>query len=140
MFADELVGREAFEGLQSSAEVVCADEVSQVISQLIVVVVVEAFDGRLLGRPVPLPGNGLPSNRERDAFDLSIGPGVRDLGQPLLNLMFAADMVKDVLEGVDVPVVMGELDAIVRCPAGVCFQTPRAGQHDVEPVGHGGEA
>jgi hypothetical protein len=35
-----------------------------------------------------------------------------DLGQLVLNLMLAADTVKDVLEGMLVPVVIGELDAI----------------------------
>ena len=65
MFADELIGREAFEGLQSAPEVVGADEGVEVISQLVVVIVVEAFDGRFLDRAVPLPGNGLPANRER---------------------------------------------------------------------------
>ena len=65
MFADELVGREAFEGLQPAPEVVGADEVGEVISQRVVVIVVEAFDGRFLDRAVPLPGNGLPANRER---------------------------------------------------------------------------
>ena len=64
MFADELIGREAFEGLQSSPEVVGADEGVEVISQLVVIVVVEAFDGRVLDGAVPLPGNGLPANRE----------------------------------------------------------------------------
>ena len=44
MFADELVGREAFEGLQSSPEIVGADEVGEVLAQLVVVIVVEAFD------------------------------------------------------------------------------------------------
>jgi hypothetical protein len=113
LFADELVGREAFEGLQPSPEVVGADEVGEVISQLLVVVVVKAFDGCVLDRAV-------------HAFDLAVGPGVFDLGQPVLNLMLAADPVEDVLEGINVPIMIGELDAII-------------GEHDVEPVGHGGD-
>ena len=92
LFADEPVRREAFEGLQSSAEVIGADQVSQVISQL--VVAVEAFDGRLLDRAVPLPGNGLPANRERDAFDLAIRPGVGRFGQAVLDLVCVADHVE----------------------------------------------
>ncbi len=113
MFADELVGREAFEGLQPSPEVVGADEVGEVVSQLLVVVVVKAFDGCVLDRAV-------------HSFDLTIRPGVLDLGQPVLNLMLAADPVEDMLEGINVPIMIGELDAIIR-------------QHDVEPVGHGGD-
>ena len=38
--------------------------------------------------------------------------------------MLAADPAEDVLEGINVPFVIGELDPIVR-------------QHNVEPVGHG---
>ena len=43
LFADELVRREAFEGLQPSPQVVGADEVGEVISQLVVGVVVESY-------------------------------------------------------------------------------------------------
>lgn len=46
--ADELVGRESFQGLQSSAEVVVSHEVGEVASELLVIVVVEALDGRVL--------------------------------------------------------------------------------------------
>jgi len=52
LFADELVGREAIEGLQPSPEAVGADEVGEVISQRLVVVVVKAFDGCVLDRAV----------------------------------------------------------------------------------------
>ena len=48
-----------------------------------------------------------------------------DLGQPVVDLMLAADAVEDVLEGMNVPVVVGELDAVIRCPAAVCLQTVR---------------
>ena len=98
LFADELVGREAFEGLQSSPEIVGADEVGEVLAQLVVIVVMEAFDGRVLDRAV-------------HPLDLAIRPGMLDLGQPVVDLMLAADPIKDVLEGVYMPVVIGELDA-----------------------------
>ena len=52
LFADELVWRETFEGLQSSPEVVVADEVGEVTPQLFVVVVVEAFHGGFLDRAI----------------------------------------------------------------------------------------
>ena len=44
MFADELVRREAFEGLEPSPEFVGGDEVGEVLAQLVVLVVAEAFD------------------------------------------------------------------------------------------------
>ena len=95
----------------------------------------------------------MPANRERDALDLAAtrensppdcflvlaAPGVLDLGQPVFDLMLAADAVEDVLEGVNVPFVVGELDAIIRCPAMVCVQTMRLGQHDVDAVRHSGD-
>ena len=113
LFADELVGREAFEGLQTSPEVVGADEVGEVLAQPVVVIVVEALDGRVLDRAIPLPGSGLPANRERDPLDLAAprenrppdcflglaAPGMLDLGQPVFDLMLAADAVEAVLEG-----------------------------------------
>ena len=65
LFADELEGRGALEGLEAPPEVVGADDVGEVSAQLVVVIVVEAFDGRVLDRAVPLPGSGLAANRER---------------------------------------------------------------------------
>lgn len=88
-------------------------KLAKMISQLIVIVVVEAFHGRVLYGSV-------------HAFNLAIGPGVFDLGQPMLNLMFAADAIKDVLECVNMPVMIGELNAVI-------------GEDDVEPVGHGSD-
>ena len=109
LFADEFVGREAFEGLEPSPEVAGADEVGQMPVELVVIVVMEAFDGRVLDRAVPLPGSGLPANRERDALDLAAtrenrppdcflglaAPGVLDPGQPVFDGMRAADPVED---------------------------------------------
>ena len=37
-----------------------------------------------------------------------------DPGQPVVDLMLAADPVEDGFGGVNVPVVVGELDAIIR--------------------------
>ena len=98
MFADELVRREAFDGLQSSPEIAGADEVGEVLAHLVVAVVMEAFDVQwendppdrflirltFLDRAVPLPGSGLPANRERDPINLAIRPGVLDPGQPVV--------------------------------------------------------
>ena len=113
MFADELVRREAFEGLEPSPEVACADEVGEVTSQLIVVVVVEAFDGRVLDRAVHALDLAAPrENSPPDCFLVLAAPGMLDLGQPMIDLMLAADAVEDVFGGVNVPVVVGELGPI----------------------------
>ena len=141
LFADELVGRQAFECLQPSPEIIGADEVGEVTSQLIVVVIVEAFDGQrendspdrflirftLLDRAVhPFD---LAAFRGKGPPDLSFvpqAPRVFDPREPVIDLMLAADAVEDVLERVNVPFVVGELDAIV-------------GQHDVNGVRHGSD-
>ena len=73
-FADCFVGREAFEGLQLSAEVIGLDEVGEVPAELVMGFVVEAFDGCLLERPV-------------HAFDLSVGPRVSRFGEPMVDVI-----------------------------------------------------
>ncbi len=98
MFADELVGREAFERLPSSAEIVCADEVSQVISELVVVVVVEAFHGHL--------GYRIYCELE---LNLRIKPRKR--------------LKRDKPDALAVPEVPN-ITWSMRCPVGVCLQTP----------------
>ena len=112
LFADELVGRETFEGLQSAPEIVGADDVGAVLAQRVEIVVMEAFDGRGLHRAV-------------HALNRAIRPGVLDPGQPVVDLMLAADAVEDVFAGMNVPFVIGELAAII-------------GQHDVDSVRHSG--
>ncbi len=75
--------------------------------------VVEAFDGRLLDRAV-------------HPLDLSVGPGVVRLREPVLNVVRFADHVEAHLTrpgGVTVARLVGELDAIV-------------GQDRVDPVRH----
>ena len=118
---------------------------------LLVIVVVVALDRGLLDCPVPLPGNGLPANRERDAFDLAaiqensppdcflifMAPRVVRFGQAVLDLVCVADHVEAALPRIDrvaVAGLLGDLDAVVRCPASVCLQTLRGGQDRVQLV------
>ena len=44
---------------------------------------------------------------------MPIGPRVFDFGQPVLNVMFEANPIKNVLEGEAVALVIGKLNAIV---------------------------
>jgi hypothetical protein len=48
LLADELVGREAFEGFEPASEIVGVEEVGEVTAQLVVVFVVVPFDSGLL--------------------------------------------------------------------------------------------
>lgn len=89
LFADEFIGCQAFEGLEPAAEVVCIDEVGEVLPQLRVIVIVEALDGGFLDGPV-------------HSLDLPIGPRMLDLGGAMFDTVFLADSTKDVLEGVPV--------------------------------------
>lgn len=72
LVADELVGRETLERLQSSPEVVGVDEVGKMLFELRMIVIMEALDGRVLDGSV-------------HALDLPIGPWVLHLGQPMLD-------------------------------------------------------
>ena len=76
-FADELVGREAFEGLEPPGEVVGGDEVCEVAAELVVAVVVEALDRRVLDRPV-------------HALDLAVRPRMPGLGQAMVDVVIGA--------------------------------------------------
>jgi hypothetical protein len=99
--------REAAQGLETAAIVVGVDEVVEVGGQLVVAVVVVAFDGRLLDRPV-------------HPLDLAVGPRVLQLGQAMLDVVLIADPVEDVVEGVFVSCLIGELDA----PSAACLRLP----------------
>src|SRR5579862_2412301 len=72
-FADEFVWCEAFEGLEAFGEVVGLDEVSEVVAELFVGVVVEPPDGSVLDGAV-------------HAFDLAMGPRMLWLGQPVIDV------------------------------------------------------
>ena len=77
------------------------------------IVVVKAFHGRFLDVPVHL-------------FDLTVRPGISDFCKPVVDLMLLAAPLKDVFKGMNMPFVVGELDAIVR-------------QLNVNLLGHGGD-
>ena len=64
-FADVFVGREALEGFEATAKIVGVHEVGEMGFELLVTVVVVAFDSRVLDGPV-------------HPFDLAIRPRVFD--------------------------------------------------------------
>ena len=72
LFADELVGREALQGLQPAPKVVSCDEVYEVALGLVVGFVVVALDGAVFDRAV-------------HPLDLSVGPGVPRLCEAMLD-------------------------------------------------------
>ncbi len=82
-FADEFVGCETFEGLESSAEVIGIDEVAEMSPELRMSVVVIAVNcGFLDGSVHPL--------------DLSVGPRMVWLGQPMFDAIGPTDLVEAV--------------------------------------------
>src|SRR5919206_3102786 len=125
LFANELVWREAFQGLQAPAEVVGGDEGGEVLSELVAAGVVEALDGRVLDGPV-------------HALDLTIRPRVPRLGQSVLDVEISAGRLEGVAaeghvlgpHGLDIlgrPAVaswVGEVRAVV-------------GEHGVDFIGYG---
>ena|SRR5450631_1958190 len=80
---DELIRRQPLQRLQSASEIVCVDEVREMRFELLVTVVMEAFYGRFLDRAV-------------HSLDLSVGPWMFDLGQPVLDAVFSATHVEPV--------------------------------------------
>lgn len=83
------------------------------VTKLLLRVVVITIDRRLFKRAV-------------HALHLSVRPGMIGLGQPMLNLMFGTDAVKQQRKGITVRLSVGELDAVV-------------GQNSVDLVGHSGD-
>src|SRR5436190_22163325 len=79
--------REAFEGLQTACEIVGGDEVGEMTAQLVVIVVVIAFDGCVLDRAV-------------HSFDLAVGPGMIDLGESVFDTVLAAMQSREASVGV----------------------------------------
>lgn len=110
-FADIFVWGQATEGLEAAAEVVGVDEVAEMGSQLGMAVVMVAFDRCLFDSPV-------------HPLDLAVGPWMLHLGQTMLDAVFVADPIEDVMEGVFVACLIGELDAVI-------------GQHRMDRIGDG---
>ena len=77
---------------------------------MVVIVIVEAFDRGLLDGSV-------------HPLHLAIGPGMVELGEPVLDAVLGADPIEDMVESVFVAGPVGELDAV-------------AGQHRVDGVGN----
>jgi len=105
------VGREPFERFEPAAEIVGDDEVAEMLPAMIVTIVMVALDGRFLDRPV-------------HPLHLSVSPRVIHLGQAMLGSVLVARAVEDVVEGIFMTSVVGELDPVI-------------GQHDVNAVRHG---
>lgn len=115
-FADVLLGCEAFESLEELGVIVGVDEVAEMGFELRMAVVMIAFDDGFLDRPV-------------HPFDLAVGPGMPDLGEPVLDAILTTthiEHVRDVAGGGAIGVAWreGKLDAVV-------------GQHGVGLVGYG---
>jgi hypothetical protein len=117
-FADELVWCEAFEGLEPAGEIVSVDEVAKMGAQLVLVVVVVAFDGRVLDGPV-------------HSLELTIRPGVIWLGEPIFDAVLAADLVEAVH-----PIARGPAVAVARQ---VCELDPVVGKHRMQAIGCRGD-
>ena len=82
-FADEFVRCEALECLEPSSEVVGVDEVTEMLPELVVTVVVEASNGSVLDGSV-------------HPLYLPVGPGMVGLGQAVFDIVGAADIAERV--------------------------------------------
>ena len=115
---DELVWCESFECLEPAGEVVGIDEVAQVGAQLVVVVVMIAFDGGVLNGSV-------------HSLDLTISPGMVWLGQPMFDAVLAANLVEAVH-----PIARRPAVAVARQ---VCELDPVVGENRMQAIGRRGD-
>ena len=104
-FTDEFVWREAFERFEATGEVIRVDEGVEVLLQLVMGLVVVAFDSSFLDGSV-------------HAFDLTVCPRMVDLGEAMFDAVLPAahvEHVRDILRGWPVGVAWREpkLDAVV---------------------------
>ena len=104
-FAEVFIGREPFERLESSGEVVGFEEVSQVRFELVVGVVEVSLHRSVLDGSV-------------HALDLPVGPGMVRLGQSVFDAMSETEPVEGMpteASGRPLPVLrqVGEVDAVI---------------------------
>ena len=99
-FANIFVWREAFESLEATSVVVGIYEVSKVCTKLVMTVIMIARNGGLFDGSV-------------HSLDLPVGPGVLNLGCPVLGAIFVACAAKYMQARDVVLFAVGELDAIV---------------------------
>ena len=110
-FADVFVRCEATEGLESSPEIIGCHEVVEVCPQLLMTIVMEAFDGCFLDCPV-------------HPLNLTVRPGMIGFRQTMFDLVSFADHVEahGARPGrIAVTGLISELDAVI-------------GQNSVDPV------
>lgn len=86
-------------------------------AQLVVAVVVEALNSRVLDRPLRLPSQGLSANHERDPFGLAVDPGMVGLREAMFDPIGRAhhgEAYRAGIDGVAVPRLLCELNPIIR--------------------------
>jgi len=125
-FADGFVRREPLERLQAVPKVVGLDEVGEVLPKLIMALVVEALDGRVLDGPV-------------HPLDLTVRPRMARLGQTMFDVEIGAGR----LEGVATEEhLLGAHDLDLRRRPGVAGRLGEVGavvgEHGVDLVGNRG--
>ena len=100
LLTDVLVGGQALKRFEPFGKVVGQQECGEMLAELRMRVVVITMHSRIFNCTV-------------HAFHLPIGPRMVQLGQPMLNAMLQADAVKEVEEGVPLPLLVRKLDAVV---------------------------
>src|SRR5208282_5743856 len=80
-FHDEFVMGKAFECLRALAIIICVDEIGEKSFELLMPIVMVAFDGGFLDRPI-------------HSLHLAICPRMLDLGQTVRNAIFLASHVE----------------------------------------------
>ncbi len=120
----ELVGSKPFESLKPSSEVVGIDEVGQMLSEVLVGLIIEAFDGCVFNGAV-------------HPLDLSIRPRMTRLGEAMFNVEFSASELKGVAEE-RLASCLHCLDVLGRpaVSAGIGEMRPVIGENSVHLIRH----
>ena len=122
--ADVRVRRETFERLEALGEVVGGNEVPEVASKLVMGFVIEAFDRRILDRPV-------------HAFDLAIGPRMLGLGEAMIDVGFGTGVFEGMgSEGFLACDQLFDLGCRPALATGIGEVQTVVGQHRVDFVGN----
>jgi hypothetical protein len=124
-FTDSLVGREAAKGFEATSEIVGGNKVSEMLPELIVRLVMVAFDGCLLDRPV-------------HPFDLAIRPWMTWFGETMFDVEVCASRFECV--AAERQALRPHRFDVVGCPAiagRIGEMRSIVSEYDVDPVRYG---
>jgi hypothetical protein len=99
-WADVLIGGESFQRFESLREIIGHQKSVQMFFQVVMSLVVRLLHGGCFEGAV-------------HAFHLAFGPGVVSCGEAVFDTVLLTHTLKDMLEGICIPLAVGKLEAVV---------------------------